>query len=281
MSYGTFAFYNVTGALLWVASCFGLGYLFGNVPIVKRELLGRRASSSSSSPCCRSSGSSSRPDGPSVSSDSLIRLSASDSRSDGHAHRDRHRPLLPRWRLPHRSRGAPVERALITHAHGDHARRRQPAPTCAPSLRAAARSAGSGRTSGSRRCRTANAITLGDVRVSFHPAGHVLGSAQIRIEGAERRVGRGRRLQARRRSDVRAVRAGAVRHVRHRVHLRPADLPLGSAAEPSIADILDWWDENREPRTHLGALLLHASARRSGCSPSSRASPTGRSSSTA
>jgi membrane-associated protein len=35
MSYPAFAFYNITGALLWVASCFGLGYLFGNVPIVK------------------------------------------------------------------------------------------------------------------------------------------------------------------------------------------------------------------------------------------------------
>jgi membrane-associated protein len=37
MSYPAFAFYNVTGALLWVLSCFGLGYLFGNVPIVKEH----------------------------------------------------------------------------------------------------------------------------------------------------------------------------------------------------------------------------------------------------
>jgi membrane-associated protein len=37
MTYGAFAFYNVTGALLWVLSCFGLGYVFGNVPIVKRH----------------------------------------------------------------------------------------------------------------------------------------------------------------------------------------------------------------------------------------------------
>src|SRR6185295_1362373 len=29
------------------------------------------------------------------------------------------------------------------------------------------------------------ALTLGDVRVSLHPAGHVLGSAQIRIEGSD------------------------------------------------------------------------------------------------
>ena len=37
MSYAAFAFYNVLGAFLWVASCFGLGYVFGNVPIVKRN----------------------------------------------------------------------------------------------------------------------------------------------------------------------------------------------------------------------------------------------------
>jgi membrane-associated protein len=37
MSYGAFAFYNVTGAFLWVGSCFGLGYLFGNIPIVKQN----------------------------------------------------------------------------------------------------------------------------------------------------------------------------------------------------------------------------------------------------
>jgi membrane-associated protein len=37
MSYAAFAFYNVLGAFLWVASCFGLGYIFGNVPIVKQN----------------------------------------------------------------------------------------------------------------------------------------------------------------------------------------------------------------------------------------------------
>ena len=37
MTYAAFAFYNVVGAILWVVSCFGLGYLFGNVPIVKEN----------------------------------------------------------------------------------------------------------------------------------------------------------------------------------------------------------------------------------------------------
>ena len=77
----------------------------------------------------------------------------------------------------------PVPRALITHAHGDHARLGSAAYLCteqsAPLLRrrfgseAVIEPIGYGQP-----------LTLGSTRVSFHPAGHVLGSAQIRIEGA-------------------------------------------------------------------------------------------------
>ena len=35
MSYPSFAFYNVAGALLWVGVCVGAGYAFGNVPVIK------------------------------------------------------------------------------------------------------------------------------------------------------------------------------------------------------------------------------------------------------
>jgi membrane-associated protein len=35
MTYPTFAFYNVTGAMLWVGICVGAGWAFGNVPVVK------------------------------------------------------------------------------------------------------------------------------------------------------------------------------------------------------------------------------------------------------
>ncbi len=35
MSYPSFAFFNVTGAIAWVGICLGAGYLFGNVPIIK------------------------------------------------------------------------------------------------------------------------------------------------------------------------------------------------------------------------------------------------------
>lgn len=37
MTYRTFAFYNVTGAILWVGLCTFAGYLFGNIPVVKEN----------------------------------------------------------------------------------------------------------------------------------------------------------------------------------------------------------------------------------------------------
>ncbi len=74
----------------------------------------------------------------------------------------------------------PVDRALITHGHADHARagnnRYLSSSRAAPVLR--------------HRLgdivldtvRFGEARRIGDARVSFHPAGHVPGSAQIRVE---------------------------------------------------------------------------------------------------
>lgn len=77
----------------------------------------------------------------------------------------------------------PVERALITHAHGDHARPGSAAylatPETAVLLR---RRLGADATLETLAYGTARRIN--GVTVSFHPAGHVLGSAQIRIEGS-------------------------------------------------------------------------------------------------
>jgi len=77
----------------------------------------------------------------------------------------------------------PAGRALITHVHGDHARAGSQAYLCAePSRRLLERRFGP-----DVRIEAlpyGEAITLGEVRVTFHPAGHILGSAQIRIEGA-------------------------------------------------------------------------------------------------
>ena len=74
----------------------------------------------------------------------------------------------------------PVERAVITHAHGDHAR------TGHTRYLAAAPSANVLRTRlGDIALQTVEygeAIHFGGAQVSLHPAGHVLGSAQVRIE---------------------------------------------------------------------------------------------------
>src|SRR5262245_48743153 len=78
----------------------------------------------------------------------------------------------------------PVDRALITHAHGDHARSGSRAYLCAdPCKRLLERRFGSDAVVESMPYGQSSAI--GAVRVSFHPAGHILGSAQIRIEGDE------------------------------------------------------------------------------------------------
>jgi len=37
MTYGSFAFYNVIGAVIWVGLCVGAGMAFGNVPVVKEN----------------------------------------------------------------------------------------------------------------------------------------------------------------------------------------------------------------------------------------------------
>jgi putative mRNA 3-end processing factor len=75
-----------------------------------------------------------------------------------------------------------VARAVITHAHGDHARFGSAAylcsDACAPLL---ARRFGPGATIES--IPYGQSIALGRTRVSLHSAGHVLGSAQVRVEG--------------------------------------------------------------------------------------------------
>ena len=78
----------------------------------------------------------------------------------------------------------PVERAVITHAHGDHARPGSAAYLCsAPCVPLLQRRFGPDATIES--VPYGQQLSLGDVRLSFHPAGHVLGSAQVRVESAD------------------------------------------------------------------------------------------------
>ena len=77
----------------------------------------------------------------------------------------------------------PVPRALITHAHGDHARPGSAAYLCTPGTAALLRRR-LGADAPLQVLEYGARLRLGAVEVSFHPAGHVLGSAQIRVEGA-------------------------------------------------------------------------------------------------
>ena len=136
----------------------------------------------------------------------------------------------------------PVDRALITHAHGDHAHAGSAAYLCAAP----------GETVLRRRLPDARIETLpygrrlriGEVDVSFHPAGHVLGSAQIRVEH------RGEVWTAsgdyKRANDPTCA---AFEPVRCHTFITEATFALPVYSwDPSpsvIGEILDWWRTNR------------------------------------
>ncbi|WP_353222716.1 ligase-associated DNA damage response exonuclease [Salinisphaera hydrothermalis] len=77
----------------------------------------------------------------------------------------------------------PVERALITHAHADHARAGHGRYWTAAAGEALLRHR-LGRDIDCQGVDYGEMLRFGDARVSFHPAGHVLGSSQIRVEAA-------------------------------------------------------------------------------------------------
>lgn len=76
-----------------------------------------------------------------------------------------------------------VEHAVITHAHSDHARRGarlyHTPESGVPLLHARL-----GKNIRVRGYRYGEKFRLNDVELSFHPAGHILGSAQVRMESA-------------------------------------------------------------------------------------------------
>src|SRR6476661_4336238 len=74
----------------------------------------------------------------------------------------------------------PVDKAVITHAHSDHARWGSSSYLChtdsLPVLQLRL---------GENQYQTAGwnePVLINGVQVSFHPAGHIIGSAQIRVE---------------------------------------------------------------------------------------------------
>lgn len=138
----------------------------------------------------------------------------------------------------------PVERALLTHAHADHARPGMGSYLAAaeglPLLRK--------RLGAEARVETmpyGERAAIGEVRVSFHPAGHVLGSSQIRLEaGGEVWVVSGDYKRA---ADPTCA---PFEVVRCHTLITEATFALPIYRWPLAADVaretLAWWAEGRE-----------------------------------
>ena len=86
-------------------------------------------------------------------------------------------PAADAWIDPSR----PVKRALITHAHADHARPGSGEYWAVNQAEGVLRQR-LGREINLHSVAYGEILTIGEAKVSFHSAGHVLGSAQIRIE---------------------------------------------------------------------------------------------------
>jgi putative mRNA 3-end processing factor len=140
----------------------------------------------------------------------------------------------------------PVDRAVISHAHGDHLRYGSRSYVCADACRPLVEH----RLGASSRVESApygEGISINGVRVSFHPAGHILGSSQVRVEHrGEVWVASGDYKRA----------ADPTCHpfepVRCHTFITEATfaLPLFTWDAPAVtmAEIRAWWDAMREAR---------------------------------
>jgi putative mRNA 3-end processing factor len=137
----------------------------------------------------------------------------------------------------------PVERAVISHAHGDHARWGSAAYLGAePSVPVLRRRLGEARIEG---VPFGERVRMGGVTVSFHRAGHILGSAQVRVErGGEIWVFSG---DYKRRADPTCE---TFEPVPCHTFITEATfaLPIYRWDDTSIVarEIFDWWEANRE-----------------------------------
>ena len=75
----------------------------------------------------------------------------------------------------------PVKQAVITHAHADHARRGSQSYLCSQDGEALLQSR-LGHETNIETLEYGEVLTVNSVKISFHPAGHILGSSQIKID---------------------------------------------------------------------------------------------------
>jgi putative mRNA 3-end processing factor len=83
----------------------------------------------------------------------------------------------------------PVDRAIITHGHADHARSGHGAVLATPDTIAIMKTRYGEDAAGSwQELPFGETIAIGGVTISLHPAGHILGSAQVLLEHAGQRI---------------------------------------------------------------------------------------------
>ena len=83
----------------------------------------------------------------------------------------------------------PVERAIITHGHGDHARSGHGAVLATPDTIAIMKTRYGEDSAGRfQPLPYGEPLQVGDVTSRFHPAGHILGSAQVLLEHGGQRI---------------------------------------------------------------------------------------------
>lgn len=138
----------------------------------------------------------------------------------------------------------PVDRAVITHAHADHAYRGSKNYLVAAEGEALARIRldPESKIIGQR---YGDSLDIAGVKVSFHPAGHILGSAQVRVEykGEVWVISGDYKLTA----DATCAPFEPVR-CHHFVTEATFGLPIYRWPDPKevFAEIDDWWRRNRE-----------------------------------
>jgi putative mRNA 3-end processing factor len=119
----------------------------------------------------------------------------------------------------------PVERALITHGHSDHARSGHAHVLATRQTLDIMRIRyGEDFCGSSRRPPSARRYDVNGVKVSFHPAGHVLGSAQIAIE-KDACASSCRAITSAARTRPAPPTSRSLRCLHHRGDLRPAGFP--------------------------------------------------------
>jgi putative mRNA 3-end processing factor len=83
----------------------------------------------------------------------------------------------------------PVDKAVITHGHSDHARAGHGSVLATQETLDLMRLRyGEGFAGSTQAIRYGETVTFDDTRVTFHPAGHVLGSAQVAVEASGLRI---------------------------------------------------------------------------------------------